>query len=86
MPTKAGAFRLRLYSSKSDQKDHLALVCGEPDGNKLPLVRVHSECLTGDIFNSMRCDCGEQLEVSMKEIQEHVVGAVIYARQERLKV
>ena len=82
MPTKAGAFRLRLYSSKSDQKDHLALVCGEPDGNKLPLVRVHSECMTGDIFNSMRCDCGEQLEVSMKEIQEHGFGAVIYARQE----
>ena len=82
MPTKAGAFRLRLYSSKSDQKDHLALLCGKPDGKKLPLIRVHSECMTGDIFSSMRCDCGEQLEVSMKEIQEHGFGAVIYARQE----
>jgi len=82
MPTQAGAFRLLLYSSKSDQKDHLALLCGEPDGNKLPLVRVHSECMTGDIFNSMRCDCGKQLEASMKEIQAYGYGAVVYARQE----
>ena len=72
---------ITVYSSKSDQKDHLALLCGEPGGTKLPLVRVHSECMTGDIFSSMRCDCGEQLEVSMKEIQEHGLGR-LSTRQE----
>ena len=82
LPTQAGAFRLRMYSSKADQKDHLALVCGESDGKKLPLVRVHSECMTGDIFHSMRCDCGSQLEASMQEIQAYGYGAVVYARQE----
>jgi 3,4-dihydroxy 2-butanone 4-phosphate synthase/GTP cyclohydrolase II len=71
-----------LYSSKTDQKDHLALVCGESDGKKLPLVRVHSECMTGDIFHSMRCDCGAQLETAMREIQAYGYGAVVYARQE----
>ena len=82
MPTRFGEFRLRLYSSLTDQKDHLALVCGEPSEDKVPLIRVHSECLTGDIFHSMRCDCGAQLETAMQEIQAHGYGAVVYARQE----
>lgn len=82
MPTRFGEFRLRLYSALTDQKDHLALVCGEPSEDKVPLVRVHSECLTGDIFHSMRCDCGAQLETAMQEIQAHGHGAVVYARQE----
>lgn len=82
MPTDAGPFRLKLYSSIVDQKDHLALVCGSPDSGKTPLVRVHSECLTGDVFHSMRCDCGAQLHVAMEAIQERGYGAVVYMRQE----
>ena len=82
LPTEAGEFRLRLYSSQVDGKDHLALVCGEPDGDRLPLVRVHSECMTGDVFHSLRCDCGLQLDTAMREIQAYGYGAVVYARQE----
>jgi 3,4-dihydroxy 2-butanone 4-phosphate synthase/GTP cyclohydrolase II len=82
MPTDAGEFRLKLYSSKVDNKDHLALVCGDSSSGKTPLVRVHSECLTGDVFHSMRCDCGAQLHASMKAIQEHGYGAIVYMRQE----
>lgn len=82
MPTEAGQFRLKLYSSVVDQKDHLALVCGDPDSGITPLVRVHSECLTGDVFHSMRCDCGAQLEASMHVIQKHGYGAIVYMRQE----
>ncbi|MEE9367256.1 MAG: bifunctional 3,4-dihydroxy-2-butanone-4-phosphate synthase/GTP cyclohydrolase II [Pontiella sp.] len=82
MPTDAGQFRLKLYSSKVDQKDHLALVCGDADSGKTPLVRVHSECLTGDVFHSLRCDCGAQLHASMHAIQKHGYGAIVYMRQE----
>jgi 3,4-dihydroxy 2-butanone 4-phosphate synthase/GTP cyclohydrolase II len=82
LPTEAGEFRLRLYSSKTDSSDHLALVCGEPEEGKLPLVRVHSECMTGDVFHSLRCDCGVQLKTAMQEIQAYGYGAVVYARQE----
>ncbi len=82
MPTDAGPFRLKLYSSAVDHKDHLALVCGDASGGKTPLVRVHSECLTGDVFHSMRCDCGAQLHAAMKAIQAHGYGAIVYMRQE----
>ncbi|VGO15195.1 Riboflavin biosynthesis protein RibBA [Pontiella desulfatans] len=82
MPTDAGDFRLKLYSSKVDNKDHLALVCGDAGSGKTPLVRVHSECLTGDVFHSMRCDCGAQLHTAMHAIQEHGYGAIVYMRQE----
>lgn len=82
MPTDAGEFRLRLYSSKVDKKDHLALVCGDASSGKKPLVRVHSECLTGDVFHSLRCDCGQQLHAAMHEIQKHGYGAIVYMRQE----
>lgn len=82
MPTEAGAFRLKLYSSIVDNKDHLALVCGSPESGKIPLVRVHSECLTGDVFHSQRCDCGAQLETAMHEVQKHGYGAIVYMRQE----
>lgn len=82
MPTDTGPFRLKLYSSLVDNKDHLALVCGNPDSGKPPLVRVHSECLTGDVFHSMRCDCGAQLHAAMKAVQEHGYGAIVYMRQE----
>lgn len=82
MPTDAGDFRLKLYSSTVDNKDHLALVCGDASSGKMPLVRVHSECLTGDVFHSMRCDCGQQLHASMHAIQNHGYGAIVYMRQE----
>ena len=82
MPTDAGAFRLKLYSSMVDNKDHLALVCGDASSGKTPLVRVHSECLTGDVFHSMRCDCGAQLHASMHAIQDYGYGAIVYMRQE----
>ncbi len=82
MPTDAGPFRLKLYSSVVDNKDHLALVCGDAESGKTPLVRVHSECLTGDVFHSMRCDCGAQLHTAMQAIQEHGYGAIVYMRQE----
>ncbi|MBN2686533.1 MAG: bifunctional 3,4-dihydroxy-2-butanone-4-phosphate synthase/GTP cyclohydrolase II [Pontiellaceae bacterium] len=82
MPTDAGPFRLKLYSSLVDNKDHLALVCGDPSSDKVPLVRVHSECLTGDVFHSMRCDCGAQLHAAMEAVQAHGYGAIVYMRQE----
>ena len=82
MPTDAGPFRLKLYSSLVDSKDHLALICGDADSGKTPLVRVHSECLTGDVFHSMRCDCGAQLHAAMHAVQEHGYGAIVYMRQE----
>lgn len=82
MPTDAGDFRLNLYSSKVDNKDHLALVCGDASSGKVPLVRVHSECLTGDVFHSLRCDCGQQLHAAMHAVQEYGYGAIVYMRQE----
>ncbi len=82
MPTDSGPFRLKLYSSIVDQKDHLALICGGPESGKTPLVRVHSECLTGDVFHSLRCDCGTQLHAAMQAVQEHGYGAIVYMRQE----
>jgi 3,4-dihydroxy 2-butanone 4-phosphate synthase/GTP cyclohydrolase II len=82
MPTDTGPFKLKLYSSRVDQKDHLALVCGDAASGKTPLVRVHSECLTGDVFHSMRCDCGAQLHAAMHAVQQHGYGAIVYMRQE----
>ena len=82
MPTDAGPFRLKLYSSLVDNKDHLALVCGDAKTGRIPLVRVHSECLTGDVFHSMRCDCGAQLHAAMKAIQRDGYGAIVYMRTE----
>ena len=83
MPTDYGDFTLRIYSSIVDDKDHLALFVGGPTPDKpYPLVRVHSECLTGDVFGSQRCDCGQQLQHAMKTISEYGYGAVLYMRQE----
>ncbi|MCK5676724.1 MAG: GTP cyclohydrolase II, partial [Verrucomicrobia bacterium] len=82
MPTDAGPFRLKLYNSIVDNKDHLALVCGSAESGKIPLVRMHSECLTGDVFHSMRCDCGAQLHAAMQAVQKHGYGAIVYMRQE----
>jgi 3,4-dihydroxy 2-butanone 4-phosphate synthase/GTP cyclohydrolase II len=83
MPTRWGDFNLSVYSSVVDDKDHLALFMGSPSAERPhPLVRVHSECLTGDVFGSARCDCGDQLQCSIQMISEYGYGAVIYMRQE----
>ncbi len=82
MPTAFGHFRLRLYTSKSDGLEHLALYMGDLRGGEPPLVRVHSECLTGDVFGSARCDCGAQLHHAMAQVADEGRGAVLYMRQE----
>lgn len=82
MPTDYGEFNLHLYRSKIDGLHHLALVKGEVKGQKGVLVRVHSECLTGDVFGSRRCDCGPQLHAAMQRIEETGRGVVLYMRQE----
>src|SRR6059058_4666678 len=82
MPTEYGDFNLYLYRSKLDGQHHLALVCGDVAGKKNVLVRVHSECLTGDVFGSRRCDCGPQLHQAMRQVAEAGCGVVVYMRQE----
>jgi 3,4-dihydroxy 2-butanone 4-phosphate synthase/GTP cyclohydrolase II len=83
MPTRhAGDFRCLVYENAIDHVDHMALVMGEITPDVPVLVRVHSECLTGDAFGSMRCDCGEQLEAAMKMIQSEGRGVLLYMRQE----
>ncbi len=82
LPTRHGLFKLHLYRSALDNMEHLALVHGNVEGKKDVLVRVHSECLTGDVFHSQRCDCGEQLENAMKLIVEKGAGVIVYMRQE----
>ncbi len=81
-PTDLGLFRLRMYRSTMDDKCHLALVMGEPGRAAAPAVRVHSECLTGDAFGSLRCDCGPQLRTAMEMIAQEQCGVLLYMRQE----
>jgi 3,4-dihydroxy 2-butanone 4-phosphate synthase/GTP cyclohydrolase II len=80
MPTDFGEFKLHLYRSCLDGIDHVALVKGDIDPETPTLVRVHSECLTGDIFGSRRCDCGSQLHQAMRNVQEAGHGVIIYMR------
>jgi 3,4-dihydroxy 2-butanone 4-phosphate synthase / GTP cyclohydrolase II len=82
MPTEHGDFDLHLYRSKVDGQHHLALVMGDVAGEPGVLVRVHSECLTGDVFGSRRCDCGPQLQQAMRQVAEAGRGVVVYMRQE----
>ena len=82
MPTDFGEFDLHLYRSTTDGQHHLALVMGEISGQPGVLVRVHSECLTGDVFGSRRCDCGPQLHQAMKQIAQEGRGVIVYMRQE----
>jgi 3,4-dihydroxy 2-butanone 4-phosphate synthase/GTP cyclohydrolase II len=82
MPTAFGDFRSVVYENDIDHVDHMALVKGDIAGDEPILVRVHSECLTGDAFGSLRCDCGEQLHAAMKMIEQEARGIVLYMRQE----
>ncbi|MFC1667546.1 bifunctional 3,4-dihydroxy-2-butanone-4-phosphate synthase/GTP cyclohydrolase II [Candidatus Omnitrophota bacterium] len=82
LPTEFGTFKLYLYESSIDKSHHIALVKGNVRANQDVLVRVHSECLTGDIFGSKRCDCGEQLRQAMKIIGQKERGVFLYMRQE----
>ena len=82
MPTEYGDFTLHLYRSKVDGQHHVALVRGDVVGKKNVLVRVHSECLTGDVFGSCRCDCGPQLHQAMCQVDEAGLGVIVYMRQE----
>jgi len=82
MPTKYGDFDLYLYRTLVDNSEHLALVHGDVENKENVLVRVHSECLTGDVFGSMRCDCGDQLAHAMQNIKKEGAGVVVYMRQE----
>jgi 3,4-dihydroxy 2-butanone 4-phosphate synthase / GTP cyclohydrolase II len=82
LPTKFGNFRVIAYKSTTDPAEHLAVVMGNVATDEPVLVRVHSQCLTGDVFHSMRCDCGEQIEMAMKRIADEGRGVVLYMRQE----
>ncbi len=82
LPTRFGKFKAIAYRSDVDPDEHLALVMGDINTEEPVLVRVHSECLTGDVFGSLRCDCGEQLQMAMQMIAEQGQGVVLYMRQE----
>jgi 3,4-dihydroxy 2-butanone 4-phosphate synthase/GTP cyclohydrolase II len=82
LPTERGDFRVIAYRSVVDGGEHVALVKGDLTGKANVLVRMHSECLTGDVFGSQRCDCGEQLAAAMDQIAEEGQGAIVYLRQE----
>lgn len=82
IPTVDGEFTLLLYENSGDDKDHLALTLGEVEGQDDVLVRIHSECFTGDVLGSLRCDCGEQLNASMRKVAGAGEGVILYLRQE----
>ena len=82
LPNQYGKFKLYGYRSIIDSSDHIALILGEISGDESVLVRVHSECLTGDVFHSLRCDCGAQLDTAMKMISQEGRGVILYLRQE----
>jgi 3,4-dihydroxy 2-butanone 4-phosphate synthase/GTP cyclohydrolase II len=82
LPTRFGDFKIHMYKSEVDSKEHIALVKGKINPNEPVLTRVHSECLTGDIFGSLKCDCRDQLAQSMRMIEKEGAGVVLYMRQE----
>ncbi len=82
LPTEFGNFTIHAYRSLVDGKEHIALVMGEVAGKENVLVRVHSECLTGDVFGSLKCDCGEQLRQALRQIAREGMGVLVYLRQE----
>jgi 3,4-dihydroxy 2-butanone 4-phosphate synthase / GTP cyclohydrolase II len=82
LPSEYGDFRIVAYTNEVDNKEHVALVKGTIDPESPTLVRVHSECLTGDVFGSLRCDCGPQLHAALSQIEEEGSGVLLYMRQE----
>ncbi len=82
LPTEFGDFNMLGYTNMVDDAEHVALVMGNPTADKPCLVRVHSECLTGDVFTSRRCDCGSQLHAAMRQVAEAGEGVILYLRQE----
>ena len=82
LPTRHGEFRIISYANDVDGCEHIALVKGNIDSSQPTLVRVHSECMTGDVFGSLRCDCGSQLDLAMERIDAHGSGIILYLRQE----
>ena len=82
LPTAFGDFRIIAYENPLDDREHVALVMGDIAGEEDVLVRMHSECLTGDVFGSARCDCGQQLAAAMRQIAEAGRGAIVYLKQE----
>lgn len=82
LPTPFGEFKIMAFLNDLDQYEHLALVKGEVDGDRETLVRVHSQCTTGDVFGSFRCDCGTQLQRAMEMVQEEGQGVILYMQQE----
>ena len=82
LPTQWGSFKLHAFEDASNDKSHLAIACGNWQPEDSVLVRVHSECLTGDALFSRRCDCGPQLALAFEKIAEEGAGAVLYLRQE----
>jgi 3,4-dihydroxy 2-butanone 4-phosphate synthase / GTP cyclohydrolase II len=82
LPTQVGEFRIVVYRDIPTGKEHSAIVKGEVRGSDPVLVRIHSECLTGDIFGSLRCDCGPQLQESLRRIEAEGKGVILYLRQE----
>jgi len=82
IPTQYGEFTLHYFTNNVDEKEHIAFVYGEVKGKKNVPVRIHSECFTGDVLGSRRCDCGEQLDMALQLISEKGLGVLIYLRQE----
>ena len=82
LPSETGKWNVMVYKATTEDDDSLALVKGDLSGDKPVLVRVHSECLTGDVFHSLRCDCGSQLHAAMGQIDREGRGVVLYMRQE----
>lgn len=82
LPSDYGDFKILLYESKVDSKEHIAIIKGKINPKEPVLVRVHSECITGDVFGSLRCDCRDQLHQSLRMIEENGSGVVLYMRQE----
>jgi 3,4-dihydroxy 2-butanone 4-phosphate synthase/GTP cyclohydrolase II len=82
LPTEQGEFKVHAFENLIDQQTHIALVCGDIEDGKDVLVRVHSQCLTGDVLHSIRCDCGAQLEAAMRRIADEGRGVLLYLHQE----
>ncbi len=82
LPSQYGQFEIVAFTNNRDGKEHVAVLHGEPSGATGVITRIHSECLTGDVFGSLKCDCGPQLDLALQEIAESEAGLVLYMRQE----